>query len=166
MDLLTHCKHELFHAVWKIILGDEFIGSYRNSIVIKCHDGVLRRVYPQIFTYSADYPEKYVEYSCLVSEPVPLMNSDTGGVKCEGLSTTGGGDAEVLRTLASAYVLRPCDTCVLVFWRTKRQSDGGLTKVGVARRQRRTEENRGEFAGSIQDDIRTEGQSPQRAEYL
>jgi len=72
----------------------------------------------------------------------------------------------VLRTLASAYVLRPCDTCVLVFRRTKRQSDGGLTKVGVARRQRRTEENRGEFTGSIQDDIRTEGQSPQRAEYL
>jgi len=28
------------------------------------------------------------------------------------------------------------------------------------------EENRGEFAGSIQDDIRTKGQSPQRAEYL
>jgi len=79
---------------------------------------------------------------------------------------TGGGDAEVLRTLASAYVLHPCDTCVLVFRRTKRQSDGGPTKVGVARRQRRTEENRGEFAGSIQDDIRTEGQSPQRAEYL
>jgi len=39
-------------------------------------------------------------------------------------------------------------------------------KVGVARRQRITEDNRGEFAGSIQDDIRTEGQSPQRAEYL
>jgi len=71
-----------------------------------------------------------------------------------------------LRTSASVYVLRPCDTCVLVFRRTKRQSDGGPTKVGVARRQRRTEENRGEFAGSIQDDIRTEGQSPQCAEYL
>ena len=26
--------------------------------------------------------------------------------------------------------------------------------------------DRGEFAGSIQDDIRTEGQSPQHAEYL
>jgi len=62
-----------------------------------------------------------------------------GGVKCEGLSTTGGGDAEELRTLASAYVLRPCDTCVLVFRRTKRQRDGGPTKVGVAKRQRRTE---------------------------
>ena len=54
--------------------------------------------------------------------------------------------------LASVYVLRPCDTCVLVLRRTKRQRDGGLTKVGVARRQRR-QEDRGEFAGSIQDDI-------------
>jgi len=42
-----------------------------------------------------------------------------------------------LRTLASVYVLRPCDTCVLVYQRTKGQSDGGPTKVGVARRQRR-----------------------------
>ena len=101
-----------------------------------------------------------------VSELVPPTNSDKCGVKCEGLSTTGGGDAEVFEDLASAYVLRPCDTCVLVFRRTKRQRDGGPTKVGVFQKAEETEENRGEFAGSIQDDIRTEGQSPQRAEYL
>jgi len=41
---------------------------------------------------------------------------------------TGGGDAEVFEDLASAYVLRPCDTCILVFQRTKRQRDGGPTK--------------------------------------
>jgi len=50
---------------------------------------------------------------------------------------TGRGDVEVFEDLASAYVLRPCDTCVLVFRRTKGQRDGGPTKVGVARRQRR-----------------------------
>jgi len=66
-----------------------------------------------------------------------------GRDKYEGLSTTGRGEAEVLRTLASAYVLCPCDTCVLVFWRTKRQRDGGPTKVGVARRQRRQRRQRG-----------------------
>jgi len=49
----------------------------------------------------------------------------------------------VLRTLASVYVLRPCDTYVLVFWRTKRQRDGGPTKVGVARRQRRQRRTEG-----------------------
>jgi len=45
--------------------------------------------------------------------------------------------------LASVYVLRPCDTCVLVFQRTKRQRDGGPTKVGVARRQRRQRRTEG-----------------------
>ena len=64
MDLLTHCKCELFHAIWKIILDDEFVEAYKNGIVIKCHDGVLRRVFPRIFTYSADYPEKYVSIPC------------------------------------------------------------------------------------------------------
>jgi len=63
--------------------------------------------------------------------------------KCEGLSTTSRGDVEELRTLASAYVLHPCDTCILVFRRTERQSDGSPMKVGVARRQRRQRKQRG-----------------------
>jgi len=45
--------------------------------------------------------------------------------------------------LASAYVLRPCNTCVLVFWRTKRQRDGGPTKVGVCQKVEETEETEG-----------------------
>jgi len=48
-----------------------------------------------------------------------------------------------LRTLASTYVLHPCDTCVLVFRRIKRQRDRGPTKVGVARRQRRQRRTEG-----------------------
>jgi len=50
---------------------------------------------------------------------------------------------------------------------------GGLKdRVTEVRRRSELPEGRGdrgeqrEFAGSIQDDIRTEGQSPQRAEYL
>ena len=57
-ELLTHCKRELIHAVWGILLDDDFIEAYRNGIVIRCFDSVIRRVYPRIFTYSADYPEK------------------------------------------------------------------------------------------------------------
>ena len=53
-----------------------------------------------------------------MSELVPPTNSDMGRDKYEGLSTTGGRDAEVLRTLASVYVLRPCNTCILLFQRT------------------------------------------------
>jgi len=59
-DILTHCRRELIHAVWKVLLDDDFLHAYKYGIVIKCHDGVERRVYPRIFTYSADYPEKYV----------------------------------------------------------------------------------------------------------
>ncbi|KAI6100080.1 hypothetical protein EDD16DRAFT_1697278 [Pisolithus croceorrhizus] len=52
-DLLAHCKRELFHAIWGIMHTEA-------GIVITCHDGVLRHVYPRIFTYSADYPEKTI----------------------------------------------------------------------------------------------------------
>lgn len=46
------------HGVWDIILDDEFLQAYKYGIVVKCSDGVERRIYPRIFTYSADYPEK------------------------------------------------------------------------------------------------------------
>jgi Plavaka transposase len=58
--LKTHCHREAFHAQWDVIFDDEFVEAYRHGIVIKCCDGVERRFYPRIFTYSADYPEKYV----------------------------------------------------------------------------------------------------------
>lgn len=37
--------------------------AYVHGIVIDCADGIRRRVYPRLFTYSADYPEKSVEMS-------------------------------------------------------------------------------------------------------
>lgn len=57
-DVLTHCRRELMHAVWTLLLDGEFMHAYEHGIVIKCPDGVLRRFFPRIFTYSADYPEK------------------------------------------------------------------------------------------------------------
>jgi hypothetical protein len=56
--LKTHCRHELMHEVWCLLMDDAFLQAYRHGIVIVCIDGVTRRVYPRIFTYSADYPEK------------------------------------------------------------------------------------------------------------
>ncbi|KIM55149.1 hypothetical protein SCLCIDRAFT_88985, partial [Scleroderma citrinum Foug A] len=53
-----HCKRELTHVVWKVLLDEEFIDAYQNGIVVKCYDGKYRRVFPCIFTHSADYPEK------------------------------------------------------------------------------------------------------------
>ncbi|KAG2757163.1 hypothetical protein P692DRAFT_201859216 [Suillus brevipes Sb2] len=57
-SLHAHCRRELFHACWEILLDEDFIEAYRHGIIMKCADGVVRRVFPRIFTYSADYPEK------------------------------------------------------------------------------------------------------------
>ena len=58
--IVTHCRHELMHKVWSQLLDDDFVTAYTHGFVIKCLDGQSRRFYPRIFTYSADYPEKYV----------------------------------------------------------------------------------------------------------
>jgi hypothetical protein len=55
---MTHCHREFFHQQWKIILDDDLIEAWQHGIVILCCDGIKRRFYPRIFTYSADYPEK------------------------------------------------------------------------------------------------------------
>lgn len=56
--VITHCNRELMHALWTILLDDEFIEAWKHGIVLVCNDGIKRRFYPRIFTYSADYPEK------------------------------------------------------------------------------------------------------------
>jgi hypothetical protein len=56
----AHCNREVYHAQWRILLDDEFVHAYEHGIVIKCCDGVTRRFYPRIFTFSADFPEKCV----------------------------------------------------------------------------------------------------------
>ncbi|KAI9058875.1 hypothetical protein FKP32DRAFT_1581209, partial [Trametes sanguinea] len=56
--ILTHCRRELMQGVWRVLLSDSFIHACRHGIVVKCYDGVTRRLYPRFFTYSADYPEK------------------------------------------------------------------------------------------------------------
>ena len=57
-SILTHCRRELMQGAWNIILDDDFIRACTFGIVVMCIDGIERRLYPRIFTYSADYPEK------------------------------------------------------------------------------------------------------------
>ncbi|KAI0703342.1 hypothetical protein C8T65DRAFT_258430 [Cerioporus squamosus] len=57
-ELMTHCRRELMHGVWCVLLSDEFVRACRHGIIVMCYDGVLRRLYPRFFSYSADYPEK------------------------------------------------------------------------------------------------------------
>jgi len=56
-EFVAHCHRELIHAQWAKLLDDEFLKAYKHGIVVDC-GGELRRFYPRIFTYSADYPEK------------------------------------------------------------------------------------------------------------
>lgn len=58
--LHTHCRRELFQGCWDTLLDQDFLHAYCHGIVLKCADGVIRRIFPRIFTYSADYPEKCV----------------------------------------------------------------------------------------------------------
>ncbi|KIM58439.1 hypothetical protein SCLCIDRAFT_1191277, partial [Scleroderma citrinum Foug A] len=57
-DFFTHCHRELFYAQWGILLDNEFIEVYQHGIVSQCYNGITDQLYPHIFTYSADYPEK------------------------------------------------------------------------------------------------------------
>jgi hypothetical protein len=41
------------------MLDQDFVDAYKNGMVVRCGDGVERRLFPRIFTYSADYQEKY-----------------------------------------------------------------------------------------------------------
>jgi hypothetical protein len=58
--LHTHCWHDLFHVCWDTLLDHDFLHAYSHGIVLTCADGVLCRIFPHIFTYSANYPEKCV----------------------------------------------------------------------------------------------------------
>ncbi|KAG8898963.1 hypothetical protein FRC00_002093 [Tulasnella sp. 408] len=58
--LETHCRRELFHGVWKLLLDKKFIRAYKHGILIEFPDRIIRRVYLRIITYSADYPEKVI----------------------------------------------------------------------------------------------------------
>ena len=52
------CQRELFHRIWTLLMDDDFVEAYRNGFIVKCGDGVTRRLFPRVLTYSADYPEK------------------------------------------------------------------------------------------------------------
>ncbi|KAI0644637.1 hypothetical protein C8Q79DRAFT_913099 [Trametes meyenii] len=60
--VLRFCKKELMQQIWTLLLDDNFVHAYAHGIVVKCGDGITRRLFPRILTYSADYPEK-----CLIA---------------------------------------------------------------------------------------------------
>ncbi|KAF7317383.1 hypothetical protein HMN09_00474600 [Mycena chlorophos] len=57
-DVYTNLKRDLFHAVWRLLLDEEFVDAYRHGFPYECRDRILRRLFPRFPTYEADYPEK------------------------------------------------------------------------------------------------------------
>ena len=57
---MAHLNRECYHEQWAIILDDELLAAIREGVVIECSDGIKRRFFIRIFTYSSDYPERYV----------------------------------------------------------------------------------------------------------
>ncbi|KAF8512575.1 hypothetical protein JB92DRAFT_3169848 [Gautieria morchelliformis] len=61
--LLTHCCREFIQAVWALLLDDDFVEAYKHGIVVMCDDGIQRRIYLRLMTYSAYYLEKMLMLS-------------------------------------------------------------------------------------------------------
>jgi hypothetical protein len=57
-QLMAHCRRELLHTQWEVLLDEEFLIAYKHGIVVVCCDGNARRFYPRLITYSGDYKEK------------------------------------------------------------------------------------------------------------
>ncbi|KAJ7467308.1 hypothetical protein B0H11DRAFT_1732841, partial [Mycena galericulata] len=57
--VLSFLRRELWQEIWtKLLLTDGLKEAYENGILVKCADGIMRRLYIRFFTYSADYKEK------------------------------------------------------------------------------------------------------------
>lgn len=63
-DVLTFCKRELMRQIWLLLMDTEFMGAYENGMLVTCGDGVVCRLFPHIFSYSADYSGKCVTHVC------------------------------------------------------------------------------------------------------
>lgn len=57
-EVLAHLRRELMQGIWKLLLDDDLKKACTEGIALKFPDGVTRRLFVRIFTYSADYPEK------------------------------------------------------------------------------------------------------------
>jgi hypothetical protein len=74
-DVLTFLKRELVHAIWCLLINDDFINAYTFGIIVLCADGIERRLFPRFFTYSADYPEKYITLLCVIPQLIHSLQN-------------------------------------------------------------------------------------------
>jgi hypothetical protein len=56
--VLTHCKRELIHTIWLLLMDDDFVKAYKDGLVCEFVDGISRRAFIRFILHAADYPEK------------------------------------------------------------------------------------------------------------
>ncbi|KAJ3514741.1 hypothetical protein NMY22_g14642 [Coprinellus aureogranulatus] len=107
--LITYLNRECFHEQWVILLDDELLKAIIEGIVIRCSDGIERRFFIRIFTYSSDYPER-----CLIA------------------SIKNGGDCPCVRCLVRKKNLDQMGTAEdMLFRKTHPRVDSGERQIRV-----------------------------------
>ncbi|KAG2342775.1 hypothetical protein BDR05DRAFT_976388 [Suillus weaverae] len=115
-ECTTHCQCELFQAQWKVLLDNKFLEAHQHGIIIHCCDGIKCRFYPQLFTYSADYPEKVLIATIRQLGGCPCPRCLTPTVQLHNLGFNC--DRQQCLTLARSDASRSClvtDACKLIY---------------------------------------------------
>ena len=118
-EIVRHLKRELIHAILILLFCDpEFLHAYQYGIVILCADSILRRFFPRLATYSADYVEKFVfiSFSSRTSVDFPYLR--------------------VLLVLIKQLGKNPCPTCFI-----SKEDIPDMGTVKDRRRQRKQRED-------------------------
>jgi hypothetical protein len=98
-EVLKFLRRDLIHAIWHLLLSDDFIHAYMYGIVVLCADGIERRLFPRLFLYSADYQEKYVYHWFSLSTAQKFVL----GYFLQPLSTLGSGYAHFVIVSRKRY---------------------------------------------------------------
>ncbi|KAF5348418.1 hypothetical protein D9757_014394 [Collybiopsis confluens] len=62
--VMTFMRREIPHAIYAELFDKDFMNAYRDGIILRCGNKVTRSMFPCLFTWSADYPEKMLLICC------------------------------------------------------------------------------------------------------
>ncbi|KAF5343015.1 hypothetical protein D9757_014587 [Collybiopsis confluens] len=62
--ILTFMRREIPHAIYAKLFDEEFMKAYRDGIILTCGNNLTYCMFPRLFTWSADYPEKMLLVCC------------------------------------------------------------------------------------------------------
>ncbi|KAI0069516.1 hypothetical protein K474DRAFT_1610336 [Panus rudis PR-1116 ss-1] len=87
-ETLRFCRKELFHAVWLLLMDEEFMHAYVHGMLVRCGDGIIRRLFPRFFCYLADYPEKVLVACVKFLAECPCPRCEIKKIYISSLATT------------------------------------------------------------------------------